>query len=301
MDKFILPANYNKYKQLRDRTGIYRIRFEGSSKCYIGSTSSSFMARRKGHLVHMKRGEHHNIVLIRAYNKYGRKAFIFEIMCLCEPSECMAKEQEFIDAHDFKKDLYNISPIAEGSRNGNSFTKDEIIDIFRMRASGMTINRIHERLGVGKQCIDHILLRKTYKDMAVPDDLLEAAQGMNLSVKISDREDVIKMISMRSSGMSLPEIGEKFGVSYSSASYSIGRFQPENSIESLMKSDAMAFDSNKARTISDEDLDRMRSMKESGMTVVDIADFFGVHKRSVFRRLSKTPRKKYPRRVVDNA
>ena len=82
-------------KSLRE-CGIYCIRNLINGKRYIGS-SNNLRRRLIGHKHRLKKGNHVNRVLQSAWNKYGEAAFVFEILKLCDVSDCLHQEQEFVD------------------------------------------------------------------------------------------------------------------------------------------------------------------------------------------------------------
>lgn len=103
--------------------GIYQIRNIINNKIYIGSTKN-FDQRKYRHFLHLRNGEHHSILLQRAYNKYGEINFVFEVLEECEDQELIKKEQEYLDNYKpFSPVGYNISTIASncvlfGEKNG---------------------------------------------------------------------------------------------------------------------------------------------------------------------------------------
>ncbi len=92
------------------KTGVYKIRNLITDDCYVGSAAYSFNKRWNTHKHQLKNNKHHSIILQRAWNKYGEKNFKFEIIECCEPSDCLVKEQHYLDN---LKPKYNIHPNAE--------------------------------------------------------------------------------------------------------------------------------------------------------------------------------------------
>lgn len=98
------------------KTGVYAIRQLSTLKIYIGSCSSSrgFQGRFSAHLCELKQGKHHSRYLQRAWDKYGRKDFVFMIVERCFPSKCLEREQYWMDkfgsANPDKG--FNLCPIA---------------------------------------------------------------------------------------------------------------------------------------------------------------------------------------------
>lgn len=96
--------------------GVYQIRNIENNKFYIGSTSLSFEKRKTVHFSNLKRGNHHSKKLQNAYNKYGDKSFVFEILEECVPEDCIKNEQKWIDLLKPHKNGYNILPNAGSCR-----------------------------------------------------------------------------------------------------------------------------------------------------------------------------------------
>jgi len=71
--------NYS-YKYLLHIKGIYQIRQLSTNKVYIGSAANNFYDRMCAHHSVLKRNMHSSIYLQRAWNKYGKDDFIFEIV-----------------------------------------------------------------------------------------------------------------------------------------------------------------------------------------------------------------------------
>ncbi len=95
--------------------GVYQIRNIANSKVYIGSAAGhGFVNRRSSHFRLLRMGTHHSIALQRAWNKYGEKSLIFEILLYCDPENCLIYEQLAMDHY---KPAYDICPTA-GSQLG---------------------------------------------------------------------------------------------------------------------------------------------------------------------------------------
>lgn len=94
-------------------SGVYCIRHIESGRCYVGQ-AQNLKRRWREHRSSWTKGTHKNIKLQNGVNKYGEKAFIFEVLeyvpCL---SDLNAREQHFMDT---MRPFYNISPIAGSSR-----------------------------------------------------------------------------------------------------------------------------------------------------------------------------------------
>lgn len=108
--------------ELKQKSGIYRIRCLSNKKLYIGSAVDLYN-RCCCHIKELDGMYHHSIKLQRAWNKYGKVNFIFEIVEECNAAKCIEREQHYLDtilfasAGDsrFDKLGYNICRIAGNS------------------------------------------------------------------------------------------------------------------------------------------------------------------------------------------
>ena len=96
-----------------EKTGVYQIYNLVNKKSYIGSTKQSFKIRMKHHLNSLKRGDHKNLHLQRAWDKYGEENFEFSILEICDKKDTYAVEQRYLDERDIENS-YNINPNATG-------------------------------------------------------------------------------------------------------------------------------------------------------------------------------------------
>ena len=94
--------------------GVYKIRNIINDDCYIGSTSNSsgFNHRWRTHIYALNHNKHHSIILQRAWNKYGKDNFIFEIIEECLGKICIEREQFYMDTIRPK---YNIQKCAKNN------------------------------------------------------------------------------------------------------------------------------------------------------------------------------------------
>ena len=96
-------------------TGVYQWRNLVNGKVYIGGAYKSFEQRKGEHLYALDQGFHFNRHLQRAWKKYGREGFIFEILERCLPNDVLACEQKWLDQlRPYEEDIgYNICPNAQ--------------------------------------------------------------------------------------------------------------------------------------------------------------------------------------------
>lgn len=109
-------------ESMRKKSGIYRIVNSENGKMYIGS-AVDLSGRKRSHFSTLRKGEHHNMHLQRAFNKYGKDCFKFEVIEKCTTDVLLEREQFNIDSHNFNE-LYNIAKTA-GSTLGTTRTKEQ--------------------------------------------------------------------------------------------------------------------------------------------------------------------------------
>lgn len=105
-------------------SGIYSIENKINGKTYIGS-SVNLKRRLNCHLVLLSTNRHPNQKLQRAWNKYGSKNFVVDVLEYLQPTKeiLLAREQHWIELLGVVATGYNISPTA-GSSLGTKFTEE---------------------------------------------------------------------------------------------------------------------------------------------------------------------------------
>lgn len=98
--------------------GVYQIRNLVDGKVYIGSTIDAFSSRWGHHRGRLRVKAHCNPKLQNAWNKHGEKCFVFEVVEVCVATECLIREQHYLDV---RQPEYNICQVA-GNRTGYSHT-----------------------------------------------------------------------------------------------------------------------------------------------------------------------------------
>ena len=79
---------------MKDTMCVYRIVNNKNGHLYVGSTLKGFNWRKRKHLRELKNQKHHNRHLQNAYNLYGEKHFLFEILeTVSNPKILLRKEQ----------------------------------------------------------------------------------------------------------------------------------------------------------------------------------------------------------------
>ena len=86
-----------KLSEFKNISGIYKITCTATGKFYIGSAKDIHL-RLARHKSDLGRNVHHNILLQRAVNKYGKDVFEFEILEFVDNIESLIqREQHYLD------------------------------------------------------------------------------------------------------------------------------------------------------------------------------------------------------------
>lgn len=102
-------------------SGVYTITCIPTGRKYVGS-SVNVQRRWYCHKNALKKGKHKNVLLQRAWDKYGEDAFIFEILVTTAPEDMLDVEQEQLDSGEFFAPngfniMKSVSWITEAVRN----------------------------------------------------------------------------------------------------------------------------------------------------------------------------------------
>lgn len=116
-------------------TAVYRIINKINGKLYYGS-SCHIEERFYRHKLLLNKGKHENPYLQNAWNKYGDKAFVFEIAELCDKTILAIREQFYMDSsRSTEREYgYNICPQANHSVMSEE-TKKKIGDANRGKST----------------------------------------------------------------------------------------------------------------------------------------------------------------------
>ncbi len=134
--------------------GIYMIMNLVNGKFYIGS-SYNINNRWNDHKSCLRINNHPSKYLQRAYNKYGKDNFIYEVLENCPENNLIEREQYWMDFHKIylPENGYNISPTA-GKTTGYKHTqesKEKVTILLKERISKMTPEERKEVFGKGRR------------------------------------------------------------------------------------------------------------------------------------------------------
>lgn len=212
-----------------DMKGVYKITNIINNKVYIGKTSVCFKERLEAHLYSLKRGDHCNKHLQRAWNKYGGDSFTYDILFVSEnEKEINDKEIEFIDKYkstvqDFG---YNLTSGGESGYRLSEETKQKMSLSARGKGTNLT-ERDVRHIKLSMYCLmDRNEISKMFKVSTKA--LVPIAQGKNFNYVSSELNDAIfnirnrmieernqKLLELFDSGMGIGEIVRATDYSFS--------------------------------------------------------------------------------------
>ena len=145
---------------------IYKIENIVNNKKYIGVTGN-IEQRKKTHFNRLRQNKHHSPYLQKAWNKYGEKNFLFQIICEldCSKEEAYKIEEFFIEKEKGYTEGYN------GNRGGlehngacGKFSEEQIYKILAIHEkfprSGTTIAK---QFNCSRSTISNIYSGRNYK------------------------------------------------------------------------------------------------------------------------------------------
>ena len=121
------------------RAGVYQIINTANGKRYIGS-SVNIWVRWKTHTSSLRKGNHHNSHLQRAWNLYGELCFILAPLIFCENFELTRYEQAYLDIY---KPEYNMTIDVTAPMRGLKFTEEHKAKI--AKATKGNISRLGQK------------------------------------------------------------------------------------------------------------------------------------------------------------
>lgn len=153
---------------------IYKITTKHNGLIYIGQTIQSVKKRWRGHLSHLGKGQHHNYLLQRVYDKYGADDFVFEVIERCRLTEIDERERFWISFYDTinREKGYNfesggnelkkhcpetIERMRSASRgHNNKLTLEQVTEIKKRIIAGVSFKELAEKFNVSDSCIYRI-------------------------------------------------------------------------------------------------------------------------------------------------
>lgn len=191
-------------------SGVYEIVHRESGKRYIGS-SINILSRWKEHIRNLNLKTHHCRKLQEAWVEYGQDAFDFRIIERCDKTQLISREQANMDiGYD-----YNTSPTARnclGVKHSKETRRKQSI-LQRERFKKNPAYREH-LLKISKlEKSDEWKRKRSQRLKGVPK---KESQLVNMSKAraLLSEDEVVKICSLRRSGLTIREISEKTGKGY---------------------------------------------------------------------------------------
>lgn len=186
-------------------TGAYEIRNTVTGKVYVGGAYISFARRFRTHITDLEADRHYNKYLQRAWNKYGRQAFQFNILQRCRPVSVREVEQKWLDKLEGCGKGYNLSPTA-GSTLGMKQSEETIQKYREARRKIVITEEWRNKMTAG--------VRQAYKS---PETISKVSAGTkkalsdpNTREKMSRSHKGKKLTEKHKAAISIGSIGKVF-------------------------------------------------------------------------------------------
>jgi group I intron endonuclease len=178
--------------------GIYKIENKINGNVYIGQ-SIDIAKRFRRHIGNLDKNIHTNTHLQKAWSKYGKDNFFFDIIETCSKSSLNKREIFYIKEFKNETTLYNLTDGGDGSLGckHTEETKRKLSEIH----TGKSLSENHkEKIGEGNK--GKIVSKETKLKMSA------AMKGRQMS------EEQKKKMSERMTGKPGPNCGKKFSEEY---------------------------------------------------------------------------------------
>jgi group I intron endonuclease len=219
----------------KNKSGIYKIHCIGNGRNYIGS-SIKHLQRWSAHRSMLRKGTHNNRHLQNAYNKYGKRSFIYILIEECLEIDLIKREQFWIDAYDFDR-LMNSSPTATTSLGFKHSTETiKILSEKAKKRNNSHLKKYHFKKGeknafAGKQHTKETIEKfkkiastRTYKtgghNKGIPmaeEVKIKVSKSVSQNCRVYGDEIETKAKELREKGMTFKMIGEELNLSLAHA------------------------------------------------------------------------------------
>lgn len=278
-------------------SGIYQILNKENSKSYIGS-AVNLERRFKEHQKQLRKGNHHNDKLMKAWKKYGENSFMFVVLEEVEDKEALiAREQWWINEKDNTKCGYNICEVA-GSTLGKKLSEETkrkigIANKGNQFNKGRKFTEEHKqnmrlaRLGKKRPNISKALKGKP-----------SLSKGKNRPATSFSRremkdEEILQAFALRNQSFTYKEIAQQLGCSLRTVSRIFRRkgiygllpqkFEAKKDlIESLRKQQSKRSSVSHSK-VAEEQVELVRRLRKQNYFYTDIVKLTGISLRTVAR------------------
>ena len=287
-------------------SGIYCIKNKLNNKKYIGSSKSVYYRWKQCHFPDLKSNNHYNRHLQSAWNKYGECNFEFCVIEECRIEDLLKREGYWIEFHKSweRENGYNLTRIVDGHQilteesrlklsqshkqrfeNEDYWTtglNGKILDLFKQ---GISKNAIAIKLEITRSavysCLEHNGLHEN--------------TGKGSEIKLTE-ENKIKISKLRAEGNSWKNIFETTGISKTQAYRAGVAGTDENYCTDKVKRKSY-------RTVTNEVIEQVKSLREQGMKWEDIEKKVGVsrfalHQNGITEQFKNMHSKKSPMKIT---
>ena len=205
-----------------------------NGKRYIGS-SRNFLRRKSEHISRLRRGVHINAKLQAAWNKYGEASFEFVVaFSVLDQSAIEAIEQQFLDEERAVETGYNLAPVAGNTAGWKAppETRKRMSEAAKKRDNSIQVARMAEATR-GKKRPQYVIdaMQAGRKAKPIGNDTrarmsasakargctsspehLEVLRLMAIARAKFTIDQMKEMAALKDSGLTLMQIGERFGV-----------------------------------------------------------------------------------------
>jgi group I intron endonuclease len=122
--------NAEGQQEQKIKCGVYKIKNIINNKVYIGS-SKNIENRWKQHIYELNKNNHHSIKLQRAWNKYGKDNFKFEVIEECDIDRLLYLEQYYIDKYKSYFEGYNSKGKTKGLMDWADYENFKIYELYQ--------------------------------------------------------------------------------------------------------------------------------------------------------------------------
>lgn len=250
-------------------SGVYQIKFKGTSHSYVGS-AVCLRRRLMDHREGLKRRDHGNQYMQRVFDKYGEDCMEFRVLKMCPKADILDVEQWWLDLgiHDLnitKSTNYNWKKesFASGDRHPQNKVPVELYPrIFEMfHEEKQTQRQIAKEFDIPASSVSMILLgQRTYSK--------ELWERYGPPIKES-KVDAGLVLELKSEGYLNREIAELMDVSITVVSHVVrgNRNYGGGNPNSYWGKDLKQVE---------EQVKQIKELRESGMIYKDIAEKLGV-------------------------
>lgn len=206
---------------MENKSGIYKILNLADGKFYIGSTKN-FSKRWAQHQADLISGNHGNRYLQRAFNKYGKDLFEFQILSYQEEENLLKEEQILLDFYCKDPSCYNMSRFSSSPMKGRCHSEEAKLKM-SMACKGKKAS-LETKLKMSRAWIGHIVSKETREKISrankgnpghTPsklelENICKALQGEKCHTSKLNEAQVLEIIGSEEVGKIL---SEKYGVS----------------------------------------------------------------------------------------